>query len=82
MIVSPTDVSECTRVPLVPVTFRFQEPVLLLLLVEIVKVDVVPGLLMVLGLNEALGAPSPPGRPLSESFTAPVNPFSRVIVTV
>ena len=82
MIVSPTDVSECTTVPLVPVTLRFQEPVLLLILVEIVKVEVVDGLLIVLGLNEAVGAPLPPGRPLIDSFTAPVNPFSRVIVTV
>ena len=82
MTVSPTVLSECARAPLVPVTVRFQEPVLVLPLVEIVSVEVVPGFEIVLGLNEAVGATPPPGKPLSESLTAPVKPFRRVIVTV
>ena len=60
-----------------PVTVRFQEPVLPLPFVEIVSVEVVPGLLIVLGLNEALGEPPPAGRPLSASLTAPVKPLTR-----
>ena len=72
-------VCECRRVPLVPVTWKFQLVARIALLrVEIVSVEVeLP--LTVLGLNEAL---APFGSPLIASLTDPLKPEFQVIVTV
>jgi hypothetical protein len=71
-------VTECVRLPLVPVIVSVDVPVGVLLLVVTVMVDV-PLPLIVVGKKLAA---APVGKPLAPKVTVPVNPLSAPTVTV